>query len=325
MSKFLWPLIGARLQCLFAPPIGGLSTANNCTLYSANSPFRCFTLSFIFTHKQISTPQTPQTPLMMIIDVLTNLISQSASMAGLQLLESGSPLSATWPRNHLDWLILFFSIVVSIFISQYSTVSGHALLETCLPRLSNRPSLKEYWNTQGKGGDETKSKLVAIRQHLDMFTQKVAATVSIFVSPTKSMVEMFAQAVSKHITRSRSEWPKVIKAVCNLATWWAFLYLPTSVAAYELKSEDDVTGYGPILVGAALVGAALFMFILLVLKVRHSVRGHMNSLVNGGRRLLENLSFGVLVTGLLVATVILLVLAFPHIYEFKGDVCVSEL
>ena len=58
----------------------------------------------------------------MVIDVITNLISQSASTAGFQILESFSPSSATWPSHHLDRLILFLCIIIPI-ISQYNSLA----------------------------------------------------------------------------------------------------------------------------------------------------------------------------------------------------------
>ena len=145
-----------------------------------------------------------------------------------------------------------------------------------------------------------------------MFTQKLAAKPSILLSATKGMVVMFA--------RNQSGWSKKgIERIGNLATWWALLCLPTSVAAYELESEDNITGCGP-----APAAVALFMLILLVLKVCDSVRGHMNGLVGSVRRPLKTLWFVILVTGCLAAAVINLVPAFKNVNLFKGP-SIAEL
>ena len=233
-------------------------------------------------------------------------------MAGLSLLETCSPSSATGPQNHLTWLFLPFSILLLILISQSNSLAGRAFLHTCCSHLPAWPSLKEFWKLHVKVRDETKGKWAVIRQNLNLLVQHLAARLSIVLSTTKSMVEIFAQEISKPIKRSQRGWPKV--------TWWAFLYLPTRVAAHELKSGDDVTGYGLAPIGAGL------MSMLLVWMVCGSVRWYMNRSVDGVRRPLEKLSYVVLVAGVLAAIVIMtLAISFEGVYNFKENTSIADL
>ena len=199
-------------------------------------------------------------------------------------------------------------------------MAGRSLLVTCSLVWSTGPSLKEFWNIQGKARGETKGKRVAIRQKLDGSGLRLAARLSIVLSTTKSMVEMFAPVVSKPLKRIQSRWPKVFERLCNLAIWSACLYLPTGVTAFELQRRDDVTGYGP-----APAGVALLMFMLFFLKVYHSVQGCMNSLVDNVGRPLKKLSYMIFVTVVLAAMAIILVSAFKDVNHFEGDDSVADL
>lgn len=107
-------------------------------------------------------------------------------------------------------------------------------------------------------------------------------------------------AQAKHVKRIQSGWPKVLKSLCELATLWACLQLPTVAAAYEIKIGVDMTDYGTISSGMIPIS------IRFVLTVYESVQINSKNIRDCGRGFLAKLGYMVwVIVGLLSMVMVL--------------------
>ena len=132
---------------------------------------------------------------------------------------------------------------------------------------------------------------------------------------TRNSDRVAGPAHAKHVKRSKSWRPKALDNFCKLATLWAFLHLPTFAAAYELKSDVNVTGHGTIFVSMLLLIGTPFLSI-----VRKSVQHYLKSFQDCVRGSLAKLSYMVWVTGGLLSMVPVMASAFNDVNGFEvGD------
>ena len=132
---------------------------------------------------------------------------------------------------------------------------------------------------------------------------------------TRNSDRVAGPAQAKHVERSQSGRPKALESLCNLATLWAFLHLPTFAAAYELESGVDMTGHGTIIFSVLLLVGTPFVSV-----VRKSVQRYLKSFRDCVRGSLANLSYMVWVTGGLLSMVTIIASAINDVNGFEvGD------
>ena len=129
---------------------------------------------------------------------------------------------------------------------------------------------------------------------------------------TRNSDRVAGPAQAKHVKRGQSGRPKGLESLCNLATLWAFLHLPTFAAAYELKSDVDMTGHGTIFFSMLLLIGTPFVSI-----VCKSVQHYLKSFRYCVRGSLAKPSYVVWVTGGLLSMVTIMAPAINDVNGFE--------
>ena len=153
-----------------------------------------------------------------------------------------------------------------------------------------------------QGRDQQERKDTKVKPHSDLVGSMEART----STPNSDRVEGSAQA--KHVKRSQRGRLKALESLCNLATLWAFLHLPTVAAAYELKSGVDMTGHGTILFSMLLLIGTPFVSI-----VRKSIQNYLKNRRDDVRGFLAKYSYMGLITGALLSMVMILASAINDV------------
>ena len=205
-------------------------------------------------------------------------------------------------------IFVVLSFVFLIFsISRCDSVAGRSLLQIWQSLKKSRNMQRKGIHFQGREQQEQGD--IKGKAYSD-----VAGSMDTKMS-TRNSDRVAGPTQAKNVRRSQSGRPKTLESLCNLATLWAFLHLPTVAAAYELKSGVDMTGHGTIIFSMLFLIGTPF-----VSMVRQSVQRHLKSFRDCVRGSLAKLSYMVWVTGGLLSMVTIMASAINDVNGFEvGD------